>query len=275
MFNKNWILLAVVALFFVACIAPPSMKKNSNADYPKVTYPEGVSSPSRTLAVTSGNSNLGRVEIGNGSKNSLEVESHSYKVIVSKDELLELPPIKTYVLLPRNLSKVDDNTTALYKRYTRLLSLIQQIHKVEETGDQEIDNQELAHENVFLLFAKTKSEKVTVKNYNYAISNKILKFFRKNYSASIFREEGPFLITTTKNVKDGVEDFTFLYVNLSKFNKSAIDEIVGAYKERLITKGDDEISTLEKWHSRLLSFVTNFGNDIHIFQTAVADTFRP
>ena len=268
MSTRQSILMMSVAFIFIACTSSSTESK---------TQVKGAEAPMSLPApiVASGNANLGRVEVGNGSKDALEVESHSYKVIVSKDELLELPPIKTYVLLPRNLSKVDDKTTALYKRYSTLLSLIQQLNYVEETGDRKVDNRVLAHENVFLLFGKTKSQKVTVENYNYAISNKILKFFRKNYSASIFREEGPFLITTTKNVRDGMEDFTFLYVNLSKFNKSAIDEIVGAYKERLITRGDDEITTLEKWHSRLLSFVTNFGNDIHIFQTAVADTFRP
>lgn len=272
MFTRQFILMMSVIFLFIACTS--SSNESQVQDKGVEAAPMSLPAPAPAPVIVRGNANLGRVEVGNGSKDALEVESHSYKVIVSKDELLELPPIKTYVLLPRNLSKVDDKTTALYKRYATLLSLIQQLNYVEETGNRKMDNRELAHENVFLLFAKTKSEKVTVENYNYAISNKILKFFRKNYSASIFREEGPFLITTTKNVRDGLEDFTFLYVNLSKFNKSAIDEIVGAYKERLITRGDDEITTLEKWHSRLLSFVTNFGDDIHIFQTAVADTFR-
>ena len=124
-----------------------------------------------------------------------------------------------------------------------------------------------------MLFSNVEEKLVTPRNYNHALSNKVLKFFRKKYAHSLFREDGPYLITTIKNVWDEKEDFSFLYVNLSKFNKSAVDEIIGSYKERLIKSGIDEVTTFEKWHASLLAFVTNFSSDIHIFQTAVASGF--
>ena len=266
------IMMIIIGLFFSACAVPqapnsePSMSRVVKA--PSIPVTASIAMRVGAGVLESGNNNMGKVNVGEDD-NNVQIEGHSYRVISLENELKKLAGVTTYVILPKNFSRTTDLKSDAYLRYERILELIQYLDKVEVNSDGSVSSF-YEDENTFILFANKKDERVSLKNYDYALSNKVLKFFRKTYSNSLFREEGPFLITTIKNIWNDKEDFSFLYVNLTNFNKSAVDEIVGAYKERLIERGIDDVTTFEKWHARLLSFVTNFGSDIKIFQTAVA-----
>jgi hypothetical protein len=69
---------------------------------------------------------------------------------------------------------------------------------------------------------------------------------------------------------NGTKDFSFLYINLSRFNNSAIREAIESYKERLVDKGNSDIERLEGWRYALLATLTNFNDDIHIVRAAMA-----
>lgn len=267
MFRKRVSILLTV-LFLSACTTVPT-SESLGTERPKAR-PAPIVAPSvRATELDSGNKNMGRVTVGAGESERVEIEDHSYQVISSEEALTKMQKVTTYVLLPKNFSTETETDSAAYLRYERVLKLIQHLDKVEVERNGEVSDF-YENENIFVLFSDAQNIPITVKSYNYALSNKVLKFFRKSYGNSLFREDGPYLITTIKNVWNHPEDFSFLYVNLTNFNKSAVDEIIGAYQERLIERGIDEITTFETWHAGLLSFVTNFGSDIKIFQTAVA-----
>jgi len=211
---------------------------------------------------------IGRVVVGEGDAQS-NVYSHSYRVLNNLKEVKQLKNTITYVLLPDNISAQTNQESKKYKRYTQLLELIQELRKTDLSVA--TDSIAARSDNQFVLFSKDNKEKtVDVKNYNYELAHKVLDFFKQNYSYSLFAKEGPYLVTVTKDVWTNKESFTFLYVNMSSFNNSALKEVLESYKERLISKGNDEISMFEKLHATLLSFITNLNDDIHIFQSAFA-----
>ena len=211
---------------------------------------------------------IGRVVVGEGDAYS-NVYSHSYRVLNNLNEVKQLKNTITYVLLPDNISAQTNKEGKKYKRYTQLLELIQELRKTDLSVP--TDSIAAKSDNQFVLFSTQDREKtVDVKNYNYELAQKVLDLFKQKYSYSLFSKEGPYLVTVTKNIWNEKEDFTFLYVNMSSFNNSALKEVLESYKDRLITKGNDEIGMFERLHSTLLSFITNLNDDIHIFQSAFA-----
>ena len=248
-------------------IAMEEIKKDDFAMSASPTFNMEETAPPTTF--TSGNSKISKVTIGEGSDGSMSVRSHSYNVINSSDALLALENTTTYVLLPRNLSGHSNQNTVIYKRYLQVLELIQELKKVNKSIPRNSISRK--HENEFILFTTGEvDKKVTVENYNYELSHEVLDFFQEKYPSKLFRKDGPYFITTAKNVLTSSDDFSFLYVNLSKFNNSSVKEVIESYKQRLLDKGDSDIGLLESWRYTLLSALTTLNNDIHIFQTAVA-----
>lgn len=174
----------------------------------------------------------------------------------------------TYILFPRNLIG-QNKETKKYKRYLKVLELIQEFKKVNNTNS---STKAKEYENKFIL-PKIKSlneEKVTVETYNYELSNEILDFFKEKVTPLFFDKDGPFFITVTKNVFNQEKISSFIYLDLSTFNESAINQVINSYKHRLVDKGNDDIGTLEKWHYNILSAITKFNDNLHLFQVAVA-----
>jgi len=273
------VLVLVVSLLFFGCVSTEIPKSSESGIYTPasepVPAPEAMVIPEAQVAYPeyrnppkSGMGGIGRVVIGGGDIHS-NVYSHSYRVLNSLTEVQRLKNTITYVILPDNISAQRNGTSKKYKRYSQLLELIQELRKTDLSVP--TDSIEAKSDNQFVLFSKDEKEKnVDVKNYNYELAHKVLDFFKKNYSYSLFSKEGPYLVTVTKDVWTDKNDFTFLYVNMSSFNNSALKEVLESYKERLITKGNDEVSMFEKLHATLLSFITNLNDDIHIFQSAFA-----
>lgn len=203
-------------------------------------------------------------------KTLIKIKSHSYTTLTSIDELKRLKNTSTYVLFPRNLVG-QDKSTKKYKRYSKVLELIQELKKVKDNTSN-IQNARMKYENKFIIFKNDLEckEKVTVETYNYELANEVFDFFKAIVSPSFSNQEGPFFITVTKNIFDMENEFSFLYVNLSSFNDSAIKQALDSYKHRLIEKGYENVNTIEGWHYWLLSALTNFNDDIKIFQTAFA-----
>jgi len=182
--------------------------------------------------------------------------------------LKNLSKTVTYVLLPRNL-KEQNKETKKYKRYAKVLELIQEFKKVTSAN---YSTETKKYENNFILpKIKSKNEnKVTVETYNYELSNKILDFFKEKITPLFFDKDGPFFITITKNVFNQEKISSFIYLDLSTFNESAINQVINSYKHRLVNKGNDDIGTLEEWHYNILSAITNFNDNLHLFQVTVA-----
>ena len=272
------VLIVIVALLFLGCVSTKVSKSvESGVSVPAVEpvpAPEAMTVPEAQVAYPEYRNppksmgGIGRVVIGVGDEHS-NVYSHSYRVLNNLTEVQRLKNTITYVLLPDNLSAQRNKEGKKYKRYSQLLELIQELRRT----DLSVPSNSVAakSDNQFVLFSKDEKEKnVDVKNYNYELAHKVLDFFKRNYSYSLFSKEGPYLVTVTKDVWTDKNDFTFLYVNMSSFNNSALKEVLESYKERLITKGNDEVSMFEKLHATLLSFITNLNDDIHIFQSAFA-----
>jgi hypothetical protein len=270
--TKN-VLIVVFAVLFLGCsVSQKSVKEavSPTASYPAMpasvvaepqAYPTHRSPPKASAGI-------GRVVIGEGDAQS-NVYSHSYRVLNNLTDVQRLKNTVTYVLLPNNISEHSNKESKKYKRYTQLLELIQELRKTDLSTAP--DSVAAKSDNQFVLFSNEEKEKnVDVKNYNYALAHKVLDLFKENYSYSLFSKEGPYLVTVTRNIWTSKSNFTFLYVNMSSFNNSALNEVLASYKERLITKGNDEVSMFERLHSTLLSFLTNLNDDIHIFQSAFA-----
>ena len=207
--------------------------------------------------------NLG-IYIGNGS--IITIQKHRYKKINTITQIKKLKNIKTYVLLPHNIS-FTYTKSKIYKRYTRALDLVQRLPKyannISETEAQKI--------NQFILLAKEKAledEPLTPKNYNYKLSNQIISIIENNSTLSL-KGEGPFLVTTMGNIMTD-KNITYLSVNLSPFDNSAIDEIINSYKEHLEEKGMDDFTFLEKLKSKVLSIIVKANENIRTVQMAVA-----
>ena len=202
-----------------------------------------------------------------GISNISLIKAHSYQTVNSKNELKKLNNTMTYVLFPRNLMG-QNKKTKKYKRYAKVLELIQELKKVNNSTHL---NKIKKYENKFIL-PKIKSlneEKVTVETYNYKLSNVILDFFKEKITPLFFDKDGPFFITVTKNVFNQEKISSFIYLDLSTFNESAINQVVNSYKHRLVEKGNDNIGILEEWHYKILSAITNFNDNLHLFQVAL------
>jgi len=214
-------------------------------------------------------------EIGDSSNLGLHTDSniqitiikkHRYKKINTILQIEELKNIKTYLLLPLNIS-FTYTKSKIYKRYKRALDLVQRLPKY----DNNISETEAKKINQFILLAKEKTledEPITPKNYNYKLSNQIISIIENNSTLS-FKGEGPFLVTTMENIITD-ENITYLSVDLSPFDNSAINEIVNSYKEHLEEKGMDDFTFLEKLKSKVLSIVVKANENIRTVQMAVA-----
>lgn len=222
--------------------------------------------------ITTGNDKITNVSIGDKEEHkAIDVRSHVYTVIHAKDDLEKLEYTLSYVILPRNLSGHSNKVTAVYQRYAQVLEQIQELRKISKSNVVQKSAPFPRTDNHFVLFKKGEDEsKVTIDNYNYELSYKVLDFFQAKYPDVRLDKEGPYIITTARNVMNGVEDFSFLYMNLSSFNNSAVKEAIESYKKRLVDKGNSDIERLEGWKYSLLSALTNFNADIHIVRSAVA-----
>ena len=117
------------------------------------------------------------------------------------------------------------------------------------------------------------NKKFTVETYNYPLAQKVLSMITQKdaFKSSIFNDnDGPFLITTTKRFLEHDKGLSFLCVDLSTFNKSAIKEVFESYKTRLENLGNQDIGILEGLRYSILSTLTNFNDNIYIFKAAMA-----
>ncbi|MBU1668701.1 hypothetical protein KKC13_09790 [bacterium] len=285
--KKILLILGVIGLLLLGAYFVLTLNKASSNDAPEVITVPSLPLPAAIVkeeevayyapdeepvaSTMSGNDKFSKVTVGEDSDdNVMTVRKHTYGVVSSKEELEALEHTMTFVLLPRNLSGNSNSDRAIYKRYVQVLELIQELREVD-TGINKPKSAMRKHENQFILFSnKKESRKVTVENYDYALSHKVLDFFQEKYPDVAFSQEGPYLITTAKNVLKEQKNFSFLYVNLSSFNNSSVKEVIESYKQRLIDRGDSDVKILEAWRFTLLSALTNLNADIHIVQTAMA-----
>lgn len=249
----------------------PSKDERYSVDLVSATEPI-VSSTSVVLPKTAtGNSHIGIVSSGDDNRPHQVIRSHAYTTVHSVDELKQLKDILTYVIIPYDLSTQElGKDSKKYKRYKKILELIQEHQRVENNISKDDTSQK--EKNKFIVLSKNSDgKKVDIESYNYQLANIVLDFFRKKYISRVFNSEGPFLITTTKNILfDESEQFEFLYLNLSNFNDSAIDQVLESYKARLVSDSMDRVGLLERLHYSLLSFATNFNADMYIIQSAMA-----
>lgn len=209
---------------------------------------------------------VGGFNEGDTSNDLIKVKSHTYFIATNINELKRLKGIHTYVIFPRNLSLSIDKSSKRYKRYIEVLGLIQELPKVENNESINIDDN---YTNQFILPQTkiSKNTRVTVDTYNYKLANEILNILKKQSRDLPFTDEGPFLITTVDDIFNNKTGF--LYVNMSTFNDSSIEEVITSYKKRLIDKGNTKFTILEKMKYQILSVITNANNDICIVKSAI------
>ena len=273
MISKIFLLISgiISTLLVIYYILNPIESSKSSS----VSVPTERPSPPPLSMEHSGNDEITKVSIGEKeNQKDINIRSHVYTVVDKEEDLKELAYTLSYVILPRNLAGHSGRDTAVYKRYVQVLDQIQELRKINKRNVRKKASQFPRTDNYFVLFKKGEDEsRVTVENYNYDLSYKVLDFFQEKYPDIRFDGEGPYIITTARNVMNGVEDFSFLYMNLSRFNNSAIREAIESYKERLVNKGNSDIERLEGWRYSLLAVLTNFNDDIHIVRAAMAGDF--
>ena len=219
------------------------------------------------------NDKIVKVSVGDKEEQkAINVRSHVYTIINKEKDLKRLEHTLSYVILPRNLSGHSSKITATYKRYLHVIEQIQELRKIHKNDVMVQKSLPFPRtDNHFVLFKKGEDDsRVTLDNYNYELSFKVLDFFRENYPNVHLDKDGPYIITTARNVMNGVENFSFLYINLSTFNNSAVKEAIESYKKRLVDRGNSDIEKLEGWRYSLLSALSNFNADIHIVRSAMA-----
>ena len=267
------VLLALVSLLLLllSYVVLGNLKvKEMSSKAPPI---ESTGSPA---SVSTGNDKITKVSIGDKEEQKdIKVRSHVYTVINKEDDLKKLDYTLSYVLFPKNLSGHSNKITASYKRYVEVLEQIQELRKIDKGNVMVTKSSRFPRtDNHFVLFKKGEEKsRVTVENYNYELSYKVLDFFQEKYPNVRFDDEGPYIITTASNVMNGAENFSFLYINLSNFNNSAIREAIESYKKRLVDKGNSDIEKLEGWRYSLLATLTNFNDDIHLVRSAMAGDF--
>ena len=285
MMSKILLLISgiVLALLVTYFVMNPTAYSNSKPiptkverEYePSISAPVSMSVPAPPLPIpveSTGNDEISKVSVGDkDEQKAIKVRSHVYTVIDKEDDLKKLAYTLSYVVFPRNISGHSNKGTAIYKRYVHVLEQIQELRKINKSNVVAKSSAFPRTDNHFVLFKKGEDEsRVTIENYNYALSYKVLDFFKEKYPDVHFDDEGPYIITTASNVMNGAENFSFLYMNLSNFNNSAIREAIESYKKRLVNKGNTDIERLEGWRYALLAALTNFNDDIHIVRSAMA-----
>ena len=284
--KKIWIVLGMIGIVLVGAYLLLSLNlKNDKtiASPPPISVPIVVEEDEASMAsaseeseserqtTTTGNDKFTKVTVGDSSsKDLMTIRRHTYSVVNSIEDLEKLENTITYVLLPRNISGQTNPDRAMYKRYVQVLELIQELQQVDKSINK-VSPMTAQQENQFILFRdRGQRAKVSVEKYEYALSHKVLDFFQEKYPDMAFSQEGPYLITTARNVLMQPKDFSFLYVNLSSFDNSSVKEVIESYKQRLINKGGSDVTLLEGWRFNLLSALTNLNADIQIVQTAMA-----
>ena len=284
--KKIWIVLGMIGIVLVGAYLLLSLNlKNDKtiASPPPISVPIVVEEDEASMAsaseeseserqtTTTGNDKFTKVTVGDSSsKDLMTIRRHTYSVVNSIEDLEKLENTITYVLLPRNISGQTNPDRAMYKRYVQVLELIQELQQVDKSINK-VSPMTAQQENQFILFRdRDQSAKVSVENYDYALSHKVLDFFQEKYPDMAFSQEGPYLITTARNVLMQPKDFSCLYVNLCSFANSSVKEVIESYKQRLINKGGSDVTLLEGWRFNLLSALTNLNADIQIVQTAMA-----
>lgn len=179
----------------------------------------------------------------------------------------------TYVLFGRKLKRGANISATTLERYERLL---QAIHlstlSKPESGD--IEKEET---NIFLIPTVAETEEPSRHNYNSIVSLRYLSLSgsltRKSDSGladKLIAGEGPFLISTPQPLGEMQKtEVELLYADLSSTNPAAMDEIVGAYKQRI---GKD-VQTIERFKSlrlAVLDLILDVDDNIKIVQTAFA-----
>ena len=203
---------------------------------------------------------------------NIKLKLHSFTLINSIESLNKLKNTRTYVLFPRNLIGYGKNDENL-KRYINVLKIIQALKEVSLSNNHEDDlvPENKIYENKFILFGdKGVNKKLQIEQYNYEISNKVLDILKEKIDSTFFDKDGPFLITTNQNILDKEKGFELLYIDLSGFNNSALEEVINSYKNKLLEDGMSDVQTLEKFRLKLLSVMTNFNHRIHIFSELLA-----
>ncbi len=272
--KKVLLALAGLLLILLSYVVLGNLKTKKKDNFGMSTM-VATDSPAPAPPVSTGNDKITKVSIGDKEEQKdINVRSHVYTVINKEDDLNKLAYTLSYVLFPKNLSGHSSKNTAIYKRYVQVLEQIQELRKINKSNVVRKSSPFPRTDNHFVLFKKGEDEnRVTVENYNYKLSYEVLDFFQEQYPDVRFDQEGPYIITTARNVMNGAKNFSFLYINLSNFNNSAIREAIESYKKRLVDKGNSDIEKLEGWRYSLLAALTNFNDDIHLVRSAMAGDF--
>ncbi len=274
--KKVLLALAGLLLILLSYVVLGNLKVKEVSSKAPPVESTGSPAPAPAPPVSTGNDKITKVSIGDKEEQKdINVRSHVYTVINKEDDLKKLAYTLSYVLFPKNLSGHSNKITASYKRYVEVLEQIQELRKIDKGNVMVQKSLRFPRtDNHFVLFKNGEDEsRVTVENYNYELSYKVLDFFQEKYPNVRFDDDGPYIITTASNVMNGAKDFSFLYINLSNFNNSAIREAIESYKKRLVDKGNSDIEKLEGWRYSLLAALTNFNDDIHLVRSAMAGDF--
>jgi hypothetical protein len=182
------------------------------------------------------------------------VDAHAYTSVIEKSELDKLEHMVTYVLFTE--TPKDDKTK---RQYLILLKSI--MHNKIDLDNNRYDKELLSQINRFIIpthnhIRRGEDHHQTLNNYNFSLSNDILNELRKRYELKKFKSSGPYLITTRDNLFQD-KDLHALYVNLNRFDKVAIHEVIKIYKKRLEVEDNIEadFSLIDRLTLNVMAFI--------------------
>jgi len=169
----------------------------------------------------------------------------------------------TYVLFHRGKNQ-DYN---FHKRYELLISLIQS--STASVQDYSPEDFEKPYFNLFLIQNGSNNQYLS-KN----ILTKLSLITDDNELRKSLLNPGPFLVSIKKPIGTAYKDKKtdeVLYVDLTNTNEAAMEEVVMAYKKRLIEDGVDGSGRFKSLKLSLLDLILDADDYITIVKTAYAD----
>jgi len=193
------------------------------------------------------------------------VEIHRYMTLENQKELNTLKHMVTYILFSREPKNIK-----VKARYKKVLDLIAtregRTHITNEDNDKKISKM-----NRFIIPVTNHNKGINLENYNYKLSEKILDYLGERYGYKLFESEGPYFITTRDRLFQDEKDLNILYLNLDKFDQSAIIETIKIYKDRLEDIDKLKFTFLDDLKFKILAFIVPANENINNISKLISE----
>jgi len=203
------------------------------------------------------------------------VYGHTYTPLVSLSDEKNQYGLYTYVLLNKKIHATGKTFSEYRKKAEIVLEMSQQYQESSSNSSSIVDYRDI---NNFLIPSVHKTKVVTLENYSFRLSKKILKEISQTLAllnnkdmSKTFKNIGPFLITTTKPISQSGNSLYFLYADLTNANISIVEELMRTYITKLENKysGNMPFSRLENIKLNIINNTVKLNDKIAVIKQAL------